>query len=50
VGFDWQPNPKQPLPPEAVAVPAAAEEITLVPYGCTKFRISLMPVTDRIGK
>ncbi|MGD0897657.1 MAG: beta-L-arabinofuranosidase domain-containing protein [Thermoguttaceae bacterium] len=42
--FDWQPDPKQALPREEVAARASAEEITLVPYGCTKFRISMMPV------
>ncbi|MCC6352253.1 MAG: glycoside hydrolase family 127 protein [Verrucomicrobiae bacterium] len=43
VRFDWQPTELQPLPAEPVAAgkPAA---ITLVPYGCTKFRVSMFPV------
>jgi uncharacterized protein len=35
------------LPAKAVASEAAAEEITLIPYGCTKFRIAMFPVTER---
>jgi hypothetical protein len=42
----WNPDPKDPkLPAAPVAKQKAAESITLVPYGCTKFRISMFPVT-----
>jgi hypothetical protein len=44
--IDWKPDPKDPrLPPFPVAGQKPAETVTLVPYGCTKFRISLFPVT-----
>ena len=46
VPFDWQPTPEQPLPPEAVSG-EATEAITLVPYGCTTFRVSMFPVRSR---
>ena len=41
--FDWQPTELQPLPAAPIknAKPAT---ITLVPYGCTKFRVSMFPV------
>jgi uncharacterized protein len=35
------------LPAKAIAAESAAEEITLVPYGCAKFRVSMFPVTAR---
>jgi hypothetical protein len=38
------------LPAEPVASGGAPEEITLIPYGCTKFRISMFPITERAGK
>jgi hypothetical protein len=42
----WNPDPKDPrLPPSPVAKAKPAEPVTLVPYGCTKFRISMFPVT-----
>ena len=42
----WNPDPKTPkLPAAPVAGQKAAEAVTLVPYGCTKFRISMFPVT-----
>jgi len=44
VPCDWTPEPKTPLPSAPVAS-KAAEPITLVPYGCTKFRVSMFPVT-----
>jgi hypothetical protein len=28
----------------------ASESITLVPYGCTKFRVALLPITERTSK
>ncbi|MFN0167646.1 MAG: beta-L-arabinofuranosidase domain-containing protein [Bryobacteraceae bacterium] len=42
--FDWQPTDVRPLPGEPVAWGRAAR-IVLVPYGCTKFRVSMFPVT-----
>jgi lysophospholipase L1-like esterase len=42
----WNPDPKDPrLPPFPVAGQKPTETVTLVPYGCTKFRISMFPVT-----
>ncbi|HPS02166.1 MAG TPA: SGNH/GDSL hydrolase family protein, partial [Candidatus Sumerlaeota bacterium] len=44
--IDWNPNPARPLLPNVPAAKAKPDEtITLVPYGCTKFRISMFPVT-----
>ncbi|MDR3269356.1 MAG: glycoside hydrolase family 127 protein [Tannerella sp.] len=44
--FDWQPSAILPLPKEEVT---GSEEmdITLVPYGCTKFRISMFPIAKK---
>jgi len=43
--IDWRPDPKSPrLPPLPAEKAKPAERITLVPYGCTKFRISMFPV------
>ncbi len=44
--FDWRPSDVQALPAEPVDG-IAAESIRLVPYGCTKFRISMFPVTKK---
>jgi uncharacterized protein len=44
--FDWNPTDAQALPDKPVAG-RASETIRLVPYGCTKFRISMFPVTPR---
>jgi uncharacterized protein len=41
--FDWKPTAVQPLPKEPVEGGTPAN-ITLVPYGCTKFRISMFPM------
>mgnify|MGYP002624433889 CR=1 FL=1 len=38
----WKPEPAQPLPHESQAMGTPAE-ITLVPYNCTKFRVSMFP-------
>ncbi len=49
VAIDWSPDPRAPrLPAEAFAKPGAPERITLVPFGCTKFRIAMFPVTERL--
>jgi hypothetical protein len=46
IQVDWNPDPKAPrLPPLPVATAKSPEPVTLVPYGCTKFRISMFPVT-----
>lgn len=42
--FDWQPTDGQALPNEPVS--GAASTVRLVPYGCTKFHISMFPVTS----
>lgn len=45
----WNPDPKAPrLPGQAVPRSKRAERIGLVPYGCTKFRISMFPVTAAV--
>jgi uncharacterized protein len=44
--FDWKPSDIQALPAEAVEG-TASETIRLIPYGCTKFRISMFPVTKK---
>lgn len=41
----WNPDPKAPrLPLLPVVESKSVERITLIPYGCTKFRISMFPV------
>lgn len=42
----WTPDPKAPrLPLQPTPKGSSPERVTLVPYGCTKFRISMFPVT-----
>jgi uncharacterized protein len=41
--FNWQPTDKQPMPPDAITGGRAAK-IDLVPYGVTKFRVSMFPI------
>jgi hypothetical protein len=42
----WNPDPKAPrLPLLPFAKSKPSEKITLIPYGCTKFRMSMFPVT-----
>jgi hypothetical protein len=43
--FDWQPTELQPLPVAPIKDGKLAT-ITLVPYGCTKFRVSMVPVSE----
>jgi hypothetical protein len=44
--IDWNPDPNTPrLPPLPAARLISPERVTLVPYGCTKFRISMFPIT-----
>jgi hypothetical protein len=45
VEIAWNPDPKAPrLPRLPASRSRPAEPVTLVPYGCTKFRISMFPV------
>jgi len=44
--FDWNPTDAQALPEKPVTG-TASETVRLIPYGCTKFRISMFPVTAR---
>ena len=44
--FAWVPTEAQALPDGPVAG-RKAQTLALVPYGCTKFRISMFPVTSR---
>lgn len=41
--FDWQPTELEPLPKASVTNSRPAR-VTLVPYGCTKFRVSMFPL------
>jgi hypothetical protein len=50
VPIDWKPTLEKPLPAEPFAEEGHSERITLVPYGCTKFRVSMFPVTQRTFK
>jgi hypothetical protein len=43
--FDWQPTELLPLPKEPVKGGRPAK-VLLVPYGCTKFRVSMFPVSE----
>ena len=47
--FNWQPTDVQALPASPVSGIAPAI-VPLVPYGCTKFRISMFPVTGQTWK
>jgi hypothetical protein len=42
--FDWQPTNAQALPAAPVEG-GPPETLRLIPYGCTKFRVSMFPVT-----
>lgn len=45
---DWKPSAASPaLPAAPIKAQGPIEEITLVPYGCTKFRVSMFPVTEK---
>ena len=43
--FEWHPTELEPLPKEAVTGGRPAR-ITLIPYGCTKFRVAMFPVAQ----
>ena len=44
--IDWNPTDAHALP-DAPVSGKGAQSIQLVPYGCTKFRISMFPVTSQ---
>jgi hypothetical protein len=45
VAIDWNLDPKAPrLPSEPIVKAGRPERITLIPYGCTKFRVSMFPI------
>jgi uncharacterized protein len=50
VSFDWKPAQDAALPTAPVVAAGEATKITLIPYGCTKFRVSMFPVTERTVK
>jgi len=45
-----KPEQKNPLPAKPVAKTQPAERVTLVPYDCTKLRVSMFPITERVEK
>ncbi len=47
--IDWRPTQLQPLPSSAVKG-GKPTTITLVPYGCTKFRVSMFPISGNEGR
>jgi uncharacterized protein len=48
---DWKPSAATPsLPALPIAAQGPSEKITLIPYGCTKFRVSMFPVTERMSR
>ena len=49
VTFDWNPTELQPLPAEKIKGNNSSK-ITLVPYGCTKFRVSMFPIAEKDQK
>lgn len=46
VVFDWKPTNTEPLPSDPIKG-GDEKMVTLVPYGVTKFRISMFPVTQK---
>jgi hypothetical protein len=44
---DWTPSSECFLPGRPIPKREPPERITLIPYGCTKFRVSMFPVTER---
>lgn len=43
--FDWNPIPQQPLPNSLIKA-ENLKKIHLIPYGCTRYRITLFPLAD----
>jgi uncharacterized protein len=50
VSIDWKPTLEMPLPSAPFAKAGPSETMILVPYGCTKFRVSMFPVTEKTLK
>ena len=50
VACTWNPTAKHRLPAKPIATADPPQKISLVPYGCTKFRISMFPITERTSK
>ena len=49
VAIDWNPDGQGTSPAATpIATPKGPERITLIPYGCTKFRVSMFPITERV--
>lgn len=44
--FDWHPSENQPLPKNLIKGDKAVD-LELVPYCCTKFRLTMFPVTEK---
>jgi hypothetical protein len=45
VSFDWD---GKTLPVKPITSGGkSSEKVTLIPYGCTQFRVSMFPVTER---
>jgi hypothetical protein len=44
VESDWKPTALQPLPKQLIT-DGRPTNVKLVPYGCTKFRVSMFPVS-----
>lgn len=47
VSFDWKPANDAALPTAPVPATGEAAKLTLIPYGCTKFRVSMFPVMEQ---
>lgn len=47
--FDWRPMQFQPLPSKSISSNKETT-IDLIPYGCTKFRVTMFPVTKETWK
>ncbi len=45
VSCEWTLTLEKPLPVQSVVKQTPTEKIVLIPYGCTKFRVSMFPVT-----
>lgn len=48
IKFDWDPSNTEPLPDAPIAE-GQEEKISLVPYGTTKFRIAMFPVSKKMA-
>jgi uncharacterized protein len=48
VACDWTPSFESALPAKPIAQRGKTKSITLIPFGCTKFRVSMFPVTVKL--